>query len=333
MPDADETLEKLRAYASAYLEAYRQTVDDHYDRAYREVEEMGRGREVFPLYGRALGKTVALTALTTEDDFFLFFLDRLNVFEIAHQRPTSAEGFDRAWTMGTPEERIMDQVRALLNVDAGEELGSVRIPGTHAMAMKAAHLAETGKIHGNREAIVDGSGAEFQLPELRAWWEADQSFRELRSRYQELLAWTGSRQARGQQFEILWRDALNLHGWHSKKVRIPGEDNDFTALYSGLHILGEVRWYTEPMAGGKMREFLAKLDPRPQTIGLFVSHSGYDDGARSVVRRAINSKTIVMFEQQHIEQVLLDRVPPGDLFDVLLRDAYDYLFENQTSEA
>jgi hypothetical protein len=138
-----------------------------------------------------------------------------------------------------------------------------------------------------------------------------------------------SPQTRGQEFEKLWREVLEFHGWHPKKIRIPGEENDFTAIYQGLHILGEVRWFKddEPMNGGKMREFLGKLDPRPQTIGLFVSHSGLNDGAKSVMRRAVNSKTVVVFERADIEAVLVHHEDIGAIFNRKLRDAYDYLFE------
>jgi hypothetical protein len=79
------------------------------------------------------------------------------------------------------------------------------------------------------------------------------------------------------------------------------------------------------MNGGKMREFLGKLDPRPQTIGLFVSHSGLDNGAWSVVRRAVNSKTVVVFERADIEAVLVHHEDIGAIFNRKLRDAYDYL--------
>jgi hypothetical protein len=82
------------------------------------------------------------------------------------------------------------------------------------------------------------------------------------------------------------------------------------------------------MNGGKMREFLGKLDPRPQTIGMFVSHSGLDDGARSVVRRAVNSKTVVVFARADIESVLSpDPEDIGAIFNRKLRDAYDFIFE------
>jgi hypothetical protein len=81
------------------------------------------------------------------------------------------------------------------------------------------------------------------------------------------------------------------------------------------------------MNGGKMREFLGKLDPRPQTIGLFISYSGLDRGAWSVVRRAVNSKTVVIFEMREIEAVLVQRADPAAIFDEGLRNAYDYIFE------
>jgi hypothetical protein len=99
-----------------------------------------------------------------------------------------------------------------------------------------------------------------------------------------------------------------------------------------LHVLGEVRWYEAPMPGGKMREFLAKLDPLPQTIGMFVSYSGIDEGARSVIRRSVNSKTVVVFEKPDIDAVLLEAQDPGPIFDEKLREAYDFIFERQRDE-
>ncbi|TDD34213.1 hypothetical protein E1287_17105 [Actinomadura sp. KC06] len=81
------------------------------------------------------------------------------------------------------------------------------------------------------------------------------------------------------------------------------------------------------MTGGKMREFLAKLDTRPQTIGLFVSHSGYDDGALTVIRRSVATKTVVRFDRADIDNLFLHRTDLGDLFSEKLRDVYDHLFE------
>lgn len=138
-----------------------------------------------------------------------------------------------------------------------------------------------------------------------------------------------NKQERGRKFELLWHDILDFYGWKPKKFRISGEENDFTAIYQGNHILGEVRWFDDdkPMTGSKMREFLGKLDPRPRTIGLFVSHSGFDKGAISVARRAVNTKTVVLLDKTTIEKILLGQSDPSNIFEEKLRDVYDSIFE------
>jgi hypothetical protein len=88
----------------------------------------------------------------------------------------------------------------------------------------------------------------------------------------------------------------------------------------------------DPLTGGQLREFLAKLDPRPQTIGLVISHSGIDDGAWSVIRRAANSKTVVVFARKHIDAILSNLVDPGGFFDEELRTVYDYVFERRQEQ-
>jgi hypothetical protein len=181
--------------------------------------------------------------------------------------------------------------------------------------------------HGAGHANTDGAAAEKQLPTLRATFEETRTQASFRDSYRSLLEWSESPQTRGIAFEKLWRALLEFHGWHPKKITIAGEDNDFTAIRNGAHVLGEVRWYAKPMTGGKAREFLAKLDPRPATIGLFISFSGFDKGAHAVFRRAINSKTVVLFDRPEIDKIFLTGADPGNLFDERLREAYDYLFE------
>lgn len=81
------------------------------------------------------------------------------------------------------------------------------------------------------------------------------------------------------------------------------------------------------MKSSKIRDFLAKLDPRPQTIGLFVSHSGIDNGAKSAIRRSNNTKTVIVFEKGDIECILLHGGDLGGIFSEKLRDFYDYMLE------
>ena len=187
-----------------------------------------------------------------------------------------------------------------------------------------------GHGHGVSSGNEAGTQAEDALPMVQEALQKAASQADLAARYMMLKNSDTSPQARGNEFEKLWRDMLAFYGWKPKKFRIPGEENDFTAIYQGLHILGEVKWFNTPMDGGKMREFLAKLNPRPQTIGLFISYSGVDEGARSVVRRAANSKTAVIFEKADIERVMLG-ADPGPIFDEKLRNAYDYIFESNES--
>jgi hypothetical protein len=56
-----------------------------------------------------------------------------------------------------------------------------------------------------------------------------------------------------------------------------------------------------------------------------VSHSSYNDGARSVIRRSVATKTVVQFDRADIDNLFLQRADLGDLFSEKLRDAYDYL--------
>lgn len=206
-------------------------------------------------------------------------------------------------------------------------LGFVNVPGTDFMSAGSALMVRDGYNHGNSLGNKAGAKAEQELPRILEDSQRTAQLLAFGERYKELQISTGSVQARGQDFEKLWREVLDFYGWKTKKFRIPGEENDFTAIYQGLHILGEVRWFNEPMNGGKLREFLGKLDPRPQTIGLFISHSGIDEGARSVVRRAVNSKTVVVFGRKEIEAVILERNDPGAIFEEELRKVYDYVLE------
>lgn len=54
--------------------------------------------------------------------------------------------------------------------------------------------------------------------------------------------------------------------------------------------------------------------PGPQTIGLFVSYSGVYAGGRAVVRRAVNTKTVIIFGRDEIKEVMSGS-DPVPIFD------------------
>ena len=236
------------------------------------------------------------------------------------------------WVADTPEERRIQRVREYLGLEGATVLqpapflDAINLSGRYFIGLGALDMRVEGHGHGVNFGNKAGARAESALPAVQGLLRKKASQADIAERYMRLTTPDMTAQNRGREFEKLWRDVLDSYGWKTKKFRIPGEENDFTAIYQGLHILGEVRWFDEPMNGAKMREFLAKLDPRPQTIGLFISYSGVDQGALSVVRRAVNSKTIVIFNKTDIDKVM-NGSNPGSIFDEKLRDSYDYIFE------
>lgn len=318
---------KLRAYATELIRGYSEALDKNYPAVTRKIREIGFGPSFFPLYRRELGTDVALAVLSTDSDFYMFFIEApdsvIEIFTV----PRDADGFDQDWTSSTPDDKRLERVKDYLGIADRPTLLPVNLPGISFLSLDADYIAQQGYGHGNTFGNQAGARAERELPRLlessqKAEQQAPSARATGNSGVQRFQCKRG-----GQEFEKLWREVLAFYGWRPKKIRIPGEENDFTAIYQGLHILGEVRWFNEPMNGGKMREFLGKLDPRPQTIGLFISHSGLDKGAWSVVRRAVNSKTVVVFEMREIEAVLVQRTDPAAIFDEGLRNTYDYIFE------
>lgn len=269
----------------------------------------------------------------TKFDFFMFFLDEPGVEIEIYEDASDVSEFGRNWTLNTPIDQRIRKVKEHLGIEGAKIVRMTR--GSDVLNVGAdmmspqmvKRLSEPGFRYGTGKGNQAGAAVEGEIPELKEQLKKAATQTEIMIRYVQLTQSDMSHQNRGREFEKLWRDVLDSYGWRTKKFRISGEENDFTAIYQGLHILGEVRWHSEPMDGGKMREFLAKLDPRPQTIGMFISYSGVDDGARSVIRRSVNTKTVIIFDSEDIEKVILQLGNPGPIFDEKLREAYDYLFE------
>jgi len=335
IPEFDEARPLLLEYAKEYIAAYTETIDAHFSEAKTVIFAAGRAHEYFPLYGRQLGVDLAIASFYTQVDFYLFFLDEPGA-EIKAVRSLIADSpgeFSLSWLSDTPDKRRIQRVKEYLGLESAKVLqpapnyDAINMPGTNFISRDALNMRVAGHEHGVNFGDQAGERAESAIPKVQEVLQRSISQSIFSDRYRQLVVSGMSPQARGNEFEELWRNVLQLYGWKPKKFRIPGEENDFTAIYQGLHILGEVRWFDSPMDGNKMRAFLAKLDPRPQTIGLFISHSGFDRGALGVRRRSANSKTVIIFEKEDIEKVMLDSADPGPIFDEKLRDAYDFIFE------
>ncbi len=335
---ADEAIEsRITEYAREFIKGYTESIDTHFQNAKNVISGAELGYQYFPLYGRQLGVDLAIAVFYTQIDFYLYFLDKpdTEIEKVGHQEAYDTHEFGSTWVSDTPAGRRIQRVSGYLGLDESRllkiapSLNAVNVPGVNFAARNALEMRVEGHRHGVNFGNQAGARAESALPMVQELLRRAASRADMAQQYLMLKNSDMSPQARGNAFEELWRDVLAFYGWKPKKFRIPGEENDFTAIYQGLHILGEVRWFDKPMDGGKMREFLAKLDPRPQTIGFFISHSGVDRGGRSVVRRSVNTKTVVIFEEADIEKVMLG-ADPGPIFDEKLREAYDYIFERPT---
>jgi hypothetical protein len=325
---------KLITYAKEFLRSYTDTVYNNFPGELQGISELGMEATYFPLHERRLGEDTAIAVLFTSSDFYLFFLADRDEMVARLEDVDSDRSFNSDWTRSTPDDMRIAQVRDVLGISTSSILRLGRnteclAPGADFLTQTVESMLYNAQIHGIDFGNQAGQWAEADLPDLLRESERRSRQASFSERYATLVESDMSPQTRGQKFEKLWRDVLKFHGWHPKKIRIPGEENDFTAIYQGLHILGEVRWFRDdkPMNGGKMREFLGKLDPRPQTIGLFVSRSGLNPGAWSVVRRAVNSKTVIVFERADIESVLVHYEDIGATFNRKLRKAYDFVFE------
>jgi len=330
---ADKHASKILAYADEFLRAYTEFFDRYSGDVLAQASDLAVTRALLPFYGRAVGVDTALAALYTNHDFYLYFLDEAGS-GLAIAVDASADlDFDGSWTFNSPGtargvavvKRLNNDSHKVIPLSPGFDM--VNIGGTSFLTSSMEAIKRDAYSHGNNFAGQAATRAQQAFPEIVRRNEIAARLDAFTSRYEELTGSTESRQAVGQRFEVLWRDVLSLYGWQPRKTRIPGEENDFTASYRGLHILGEVRWYKEPMDGGKLREFLAKLNTRPMTVGLFISHSGIDDGAVRVMQRNAGSNPAVVFAREQIDEVLIGRANPGPIFERLLRDVNDYLYE------
>jgi hypothetical protein len=207
-----EIRSKIEGYATAFIRGYSEALDNNYPDATRKIREMGLGRAFFPLYGRALGKSVALAVLSTDYDFYMFFVDAQDTLFKVFTVPGEAEGFDTEWTRNTPDSKRSERVKDHLGITNSSTLDHVNIPGTSFLAFDAAYMAEQGYGHGKDFGNRAGARAEGELPRLLESTQRTEQQVAFGERYKQFQTSTISAQARGQEFEKLWREVLDFYG-------------------------------------------------------------------------------------------------------------------------
>lgn len=320
--------EKATAYAEEFLRGFSDTISQFYAEAAGEVIKNGYPWIYLTLYKKTLGKDISAIVFCTQYDFFFFFTKPTDdIVTVVNE--FGNETYSKEWSDKTPQQIKLAQIKDVLKLNGSITIDEpIHIGGTAFILEDLGNIRRNAENHGGSRADLYGQTTVQFLPQLRDFVKNTSSKLIINKRYQELKNDTGmSPQKKGHAFEALWRELLNLYGWQAKKINLSGEGNDFTAIFDGHHILGEVRWEKQPLNGEEIHAFAGKLAPRPQTIGLVISHSGFDKGAYDVVKRHISNRTIVFFNIEHIEKIIVRLTDPGEVFSLELRNVYDYLFE------
>lgn len=150
----------------------------------------------------------------------------------------------------------------------------------------------------------------------------------LGQKFRLFLDSTDSNQNKGKEFEALIVNLLNLYGWNAKNVNLGFEENDISAMYGTQHILGEVKYENKKVGVPHIRNFLSKLDPRPNTIGIFFSYSGFS--LKTINRPLLHAsytKTVILFDGNEIDALFDGREDLNDLFQKKLRERYELIFK------
>jgi len=323
--------EKFIAYSESFLESLTSTISKYYGKEANEILEKGYPWIYLTLYKKVLGKDVSISAFCSDDDFFVFFTkptgekirDFINMY--------GDSDFDTNWTHKTPQAIRTQQAKDLLKLDDSITIGEeISVPGGRFITNDIGEMRRQAEGHGQSFGQKYGELAQQFLPQLRAMVQNTSDKLSIKVRYDHIKNNTNNLtpQQIGHEFESLFRDILNIYGWQAKKISLSGEGNDFTAIFEGHHILGETRWEKKPVNGEEVSAFVGKLTPRPQTIGLMVSYSGFNKGAYDTARRHVSDRTIVFFDKQHIEKIITSLTDPWEVFSFELRNVYDFLFEN-----
>lgn len=324
-------------YANIFLKGFTDYLDSYEKDLVHEV--LGKGYPIlaFQFYKKKLGTDLSIAIFIANSEFYLFFVKPTGKEIKIFKNEYFNNKFEHPWT-AIPLEAKINEVKKLLRLNSSDTIGNpVSIGGTSFITENESHIIKNAEDHGRGFAERDSNFAKAELPNLRKFVELSSKKLSIRLRFADLKKFSTdptnspfSPQKIGHEFEKLIRGVLELYGWQPKKIQLPYEGNDFTAMYLTQHILGEVRWEKKELKGEDINAFAGKLAPRPQTIGLMFSMSGFNSGAYTVARTLLaDNKTIVLLGKPEIEEIIDKLMDPGEVFTRELREVYDKLFEDK----
>ncbi len=136
----------------------------------------------------------------------------------------------------------------------------------------------------------------------------------------ETLERSTNRQARGRQFEGMIEALLEAHGCHVERG-LPGESEQVDLFMTDPEwVLIECRWEGTPLEPEVIYNITGKLAKRPSFVnGLYVSMSGFTEGAKTESRNTRN-RTVVLMERDDVLTLANGDITFKDFWQAYLRD-------------
>ena len=281
----------IRRYFTTYREAYRSWLKDYFP------TELDRWPEAFPL-----ATPVEALIVGTLAAFWIFIRpavqDSIQVRE-AWQHETFAD-----WSfLRMPLEHRMEAVgRAFLSSPGWllleeQELAGVLVNEATPQFYRTEEYAHARAEHDvqagrERDSARDGDLDQVALVQVRTDLEA--------------LERSHNEQNRGRQFEAAIERLLIAHGCEVERGRQARSEQVDLFMIEPQVALIECRWEAEPLQPKVIRDILGKLRKRPAgVVGMYVSMSGFTQGAVTEAEDAARDRTIVLIAREDVMRLAL----------------------------
>jgi hypothetical protein len=192
---------------------------------------------------------------------------------------------------------------------------------------------------GDRHRVEVAERASLKLRELVRRQQADREYRDsirasaarasretYESKLSELRVRFGEAhelkpQERGYVLESIFTDLMRISGIPvEESFRIVGEQIDGAIKYDGHYYLIELKWAHEKVEPKEIGHFFFKIEGKLQARGLFLSMSGYTEGAIATLPRGKDLKMILL-DGLHLANVIYGMYRFPELLEHAIRQA------------
>jgi hypothetical protein len=169
-----------------------------------------------------------------------------------------------------------------------------------------------------RSEHAERSREQVQLVRRRA-----EMLNSLRQKFLEMYS-ASDPQARGRRFEKLLGELFEHFDLSPRgSFRPDGEEIDGSIVHEGVHILVEAKWEKAPIESAPIGVFRQKVEDKLKTtLGLFVSMSGFSDGA-VLKAGGTGARSMILMDGAELMPVFEGQVDLGDLLARKIRRAHE----------